>query len=116
MSLQNLLPIGQLLSGIGLMTAAIVAMWTLHFVHGRTLEMSWAAAFRALYAEFWNDDQMAVVRKWIISEEEYLKISELLRKRLASEKNLLNSEENDKLEKIDRFISLMVRIKLLGRR
>lgn len=120
MSLEELLAhgpqVGPYLSGIGLLIGAAAAWTTYAFYHRRTIEDNWVSTFRALYAEFWNDKKMGVVRKYLSSEEEYGKLDVILTKRLAVAENLLSSEENDILEILDRFCAMMVRILYFGRR
>jgi hypothetical protein len=103
MDVQWLGPVGQFLSGVGLVSGALVAWHTLRSVHHRTVEMNWLQSFRTLYAEFWNDDKMALCRKWIVSEQEYKRIGPLLERRLITTSNEMTSEENDDLECIDRL-------------
>lgn len=115
--LDTLNKIGPFLSSIALIAAAVAAWATFFVFHKKTLELQiqqknedWLKGFRLLYAEFWKDDKIALVRKWITSEEEYKIINEILSKRLECPDNLLSSDDNDKLEKIDRFCSIIVRI------
>ena len=104
--------IGPLVGGIGLIIGAVIALITYHFVHARSLEINWLNNFNSLYHEFWKDNEIAEVRQWITSENDYGMICKVLSNRgKPHEKNELASSDNEKLEKLDRFISLMVRIK-----
>lgn len=92
------------------------------FVNRRTLEIErlqaenrWIETFRALYADFWKDDQIAIVRRWITNEQEYSKLAAVLSARIQSDSNTLSPDENDMLEKIDRFCSVLVRIEYFGK-
>ena len=92
------------------------------FVNRRTLEIErlqaenrWIETFRALYADFWKDDQIAIVRRWITNEQEYSKLAAVLSARIQSDFNTLSPDENDMLEKIDRFCSVLVRIEYFGK-
>jgi hypothetical protein len=108
--------IGPYLSGIALMIAAAAAWNTYIFYHKRTMEDNWVTTFRALYGEFWNNEQMAQIRKYLSSDEEYQKLDKILTKRLEKRENSLSSEENDVLERLDRFCATMVRVLYFGNR
>jgi hypothetical protein len=98
-----------------ILTAA--AAWTTFFLYYRkTLDANWLDGFRRLYAEFWNDECAANVRRWLVSEEEYAELESILAKRLASDKNYLTVEENKRLDVIDRYCALMTRIVYFVRR
>ena len=107
---------GPLLSGLALSAAATAAWTTLLVYNRRTIEAAWIDSLRKLHAEFWNDDEMAKVRKWLSSESEYKKLEDILLRRLSADENNMSSEENDRLEDIDRFCALMSRIGYFGRR
>jgi hypothetical protein len=101
---------GQALGGLSLAVAAGMAVATLLLVHTRTGDREWVEGFRDMYAEFWKDDDIAEVRRWIVSEVEYPEIHAILSKRLKSNQNWLDESANKKLEKIDKFCSLLTRM------
>jgi hypothetical protein len=57
---------------------------------------------------------MAEVRKWIVNDNDYKPIELLLNQRNSTVACVVSSPDHDKLEKIDRFCSLMVRAKYFG--
>jgi hypothetical protein len=77
----------------------------------------WIDSFRILYAEFWKDPRIARVRRWIVSDEEYEMIKEVLIRRLdmPKENNKLSADENKILEDIDYFFALIGRIEFTRR-
>jgi gamma-glutamylcyclotransferase (GGCT)/AIG2-like uncharacterized protein YtfP len=104
---------GELLSGLSLFVGAIIAGVSYWNFNRRTLYASWMEKYREAYAEFWNDSVIAEVRSWIINKQQYASLENILVKRLASKENDLTSDENLKLEKLDRFCALIFRIDLL---
>lgn len=117
-SLDFFVKIAPLISGVAFLLAAIAAWVTVFLVNRRTANKDWVDGFRDIYREFWKDPDMAKVRLWIVSESEYCKIETILRKRLplpllcngrpdGSALNTLDATENDVLELIDRFCSVM---------
>lgn len=108
--------IAQLVTAFGIVLTASAGWVTYFFYHRKTLNENWGTVFRALYAEYWNSDDMAKMRKCIASEEEYAQLEVILRKRLSSVTNLMSSDENDVLEKVDKFCALMIRIISFGER
>jgi hypothetical protein len=76
--------------------------------------ISAVTSFRALYQEFWGEPIVSEVRRWIISEEEYKPIKCVLIERNndpSKNGNKLRPEANLKLDKLDRFLSTLVRIR-----
>ena len=107
--------IGPFLGGIGLITTAFLAILTYFLIHRRTTETSWIESFRILYGEFWKDNDVTQVRRWITNDEEYKVIEKILEKRMkATKNNDLSEEDNNNLEKLDRFCSVMMRIRYFG--
>ncbi|MCR6734315.1 MAG: hypothetical protein NVV83_09610 [Afipia sp.] len=83
---------------------------TLFVVHLHAKSYQWLEGFQSLYKSFWDDDEIARTRKFLVNDVTYITLRDVLKKRLASTNNNLTPEENDELEKIDRFCALMVRI------
>jgi hypothetical protein len=106
--------IGPYLSAFGILLGAAAAWTTYWFFHRRTSAATWLDTFRKLYKEFWKSDEMAKMRKYLASEEEYAKLEAILTKRLASQLNTVSSEDNDVLDLVDRFCALMIRILSFG--
>jgi hypothetical protein len=102
--------LGPLLSGFALLLAATATWVTYLFIARRTMQNAWIDTYRVLHAEFWKDDNIAIVRNWITSEVAYVEVEKILSERLKSEENHLNSSENQTLEKIDKFCALLIRI------
>jgi len=72
--------------------------------------------FRILYDEFWKEDgAVSKARRWIISEEEYNTTLKpvLLERNETGLHNKLAACKNEKMETIDRFCSILVRIQSL---
>jgi hypothetical protein len=107
--------IGPFLSGISLLIAAVIGVVSYIFIHRRAVQTAWIETFRTLYGEFWKDDEITQVRRWITNDEEYKDIKSMLDKRMeGGDNNSMSIEENDKIEKIDRFCSIMMRVKYFG--
>jgi len=51
--------VGQLMSGIALITTALCAGVTLTIISLQQRHKQWIDDFRALYAEFWNDEDIS---------------------------------------------------------
>lgn len=73
----------------------------------RQSENLWLDTFRTLHADFWNNQDMAIVRKWIACDEAYEEIRPILLNRLNHKQ--VSKEDYDKLEMIDKFGAFMVR-------
>jgi hypothetical protein len=108
----NALWVGPLLSGFSLAAAAGAAWTTYIFFHRKTMEAEWIDSYRSLYAEFWKDKDIASVRGFITNDIAYADIKLILEKRLASDSNTLDREENKQIELIDKFCALLIRVKL----
>lgn len=114
-TLEILNKIGPFLSGVSLLLAACAAWVTVFKINRRAMYMTWLDGFRALYAEFWQNRNIARVRSWISSDVEYAELEKILLERLKSKRNLLNAEANKTLEQIDQFCALLVRIEFFDR-
>lgn len=107
--------IGPFISGLSLAFGACAAWATVFVVNRRTLYMTWLDGFRTLYAEFWQNENMARVRTWICSDIEYGKLKDILTERLKTTDNLLDAEANEMLEYVDQFCALLVRIEFFDK-
>lgn len=105
---------GQLLSGIGLITGAIIGIYTAVIYNARQRDDAWLDRFRGLYEEFWKNPEMEEVRRWIVNENDYKNLDQLLRKRNETRECVVSIDDHKKLEKIDKFCSLMVRARTFG--
>ncbi len=100
-------PLGQLLSGIGLILTASCAGATLFWIGRQQRRKLWIDDFRALYAEFWSNKDVSMVRRWIISNKEYEDLRRILILRNVDPKNNnLSPDDNAKLDKVDKFCSI----------
>jgi|NGEPerStandDraft_6_1074524.scaffolds.fasta_scaffold222176_1 hypothetical protein len=108
--------LGPILSGFSLVAAAAAAWTTFIFYHRKTLDAAWIESYRLLYAEFWKDEDIAAVRNFITNDLAYAEIEPILDKRLSTDSNTLDHEDNKKIEQIDKFCALLIRVKLSERR
>lgn len=67
--------------------------------------------FQILYTEIWVNSDVSYVRRCIYNDEEYKDIEHILEKRNLVEHNNLTRQENNIIEKVDRFCSILVRVK-----
>jgi hypothetical protein len=107
--------IGSFIGGISLFFATLVAWITAYLVTEKNARLErYASAvnsFRLLYDEFWKPD-VAVARKWVISSTEYNTVLvPVLKNRNKKCLNELCDKQNATLEIMDRFLSVLVRIK-----
>jgi hypothetical protein len=102
--------LGPFISGIGMFAIAFAAWITLFVINRRALQMSWLDGFQKLYADFWDDEEIAIVRSWIASDIIYKGIESILIERLKTDNNLLDSKSYSAIDKIDKFCSLLVRM------
>ena len=73
--------------------------------------------FRALYAEFWNDKDISQVRRWIVSNKLYNELLKpILAQRIAEGYNDLDEDGSMKIDMIDKFMSLIIRLETLDAR
>jgi hypothetical protein len=103
-------PLGQLLSGIGLVITAFCASITLTVITLQQRRKQWIDDFRALYAEFWRDPDVSTVRRWIVSNKEYEGLRDILVRRNTTTENNLDAKDNAELDKVDKFCSIMIRV------
>jgi len=102
--------VGQLVGGIALLTTAFVAAATFILVTLWQANRQWAEDFRALIADFWKDEDASLVRMWVISDQLYSKeLKSVLIRRNAQKENALDHNDSAKLDKIDKFLSTLVR-------
>jgi hypothetical protein len=80
MTLLELGQLGQLLSGIGFIITASIAVATYFLFHRKQLDDSWLERFRTLYGEFWNNKDLREIRKYIVNNEDYDVVKKLLSK------------------------------------
>lgn len=99
--------INSAISAIAALAAAVIAYFAYRF-QVQTQEQEWYKNFNTLYAEFWNDPDMATVRSWIITSEGYSKIEPVIKNRLETQE--VSTSDYKILEKIDKFCSLLIRI------
>jgi len=102
--------LGPLMSAVALCAAAAGTWVTYIFFHRKNMQATWIDSYRALYAEFWKEDNNAIVRNFITSDIAYAGVERILIKRLKSDNNDLSDSENEVLERIDKFCALLVRI------
>ena len=57
--------------------------------------------------DFWENDELAKVRYWIISNEGYKEIEEVLKRWLSSSQGSATGDDSQILELIDRFCAKM---------
>jgi hypothetical protein len=104
-----------ILTAIGLLLTGTGAWATFFLISRRTVQISWGVGFRQEYAEFWKDDVVAVARRWITNDIEYAGISGLLAARIQKDENELSPDDNEKLDKIDRFLASLLRMHLFSK-
>jgi hypothetical protein len=75
----------------------------------------WIESFRTLYAEFWQNERIAKVRGFIVSDIDYETIRSVLVERLAMPKlhNSLTADKNAILEEIDNLCALLGRVEIV---
>lgn len=103
--------LGPLLSGTALLIAAVASWVTYAFYHRRTIQSAWIESYRLLYAEFWKDEKIAMVRHMITDDVTYTATEPILLARLKTDSNQLSEQDNQTLELIDRFCALLIRIR-----
>lgn len=119
---EDLAKYGPLVSGVSLAIGAAAAWYTAIRVTQRNAEKDRAQrveaerrraadTFQALCSEFWHNEDASYIRRCIVNEKEYPDIAPILAKRNATKYNELSREDNDVIEKIDRFCFLLVRMK-----
>jgi hypothetical protein len=112
--------LGSFIGGLSLFFSAIVIWIEAHSITRRnaTIERQTTAinSFRLLYDEFWKEKEVAKIRRMIVSSDEYKQILKpILDKRndmdARGELNSLCSKENLILDEVDRFFSVLVRMR-----
>ena len=109
--LDMLAKIGPFLGGIGLLAGAFIGAFTSYRVTRRQAEDAWVDRFRVLYGEFWKEEPIIEVREWVINDNSYKEIEGILRDRNAKERCEVSHTDHIILDKIDRFCSMIARIK-----
>jgi hypothetical protein len=106
--------IGQLMSGAGVLITSLCAAVTVTIISLYQKRKQWVDDFRALYAEFWNDKDISQVRRWIVSNKLYDEILKpLLTQRIEKGYNDLDEDGSIKIDMIDKFMSLIIRLETL---
>jgi hypothetical protein len=101
--------LGELLSGIGTIVIAVIAS----IISLQQYRKQWFDDFRTVYAEFWNDKEATEVRRWISSRKQYDDVLKpVLVRRNQQKENNLEQEDNVILDKLDKFLSIMVRLQV----
>jgi hypothetical protein len=76
-------------------------------IGSRKYQAEWYANFRGLHRDFWKDEHMAKVRKWIANPAAYRnELLPILQRRAVSPEQV-TAEEYDSLETVDRFCALL---------
>ncbi len=94
-------------SAAALFTGALVAFRAFQ-LNRRTVQEPWSVVFRELHKEFWNDPDLAKVRAWLCSNEAYE--SELLPVLEERKAKTAGTEAHTKLEALDKYCALLVRV------
>jgi hypothetical protein len=106
--------IGQLMSGAGVLITSLCAGVTVTLVSLHQKRKQWVDDFRALYAEFWNDKDISQVRRWIVSNKLYTEVLKpILAQRIEKGYNDLDEDGSMKIDMIDKFMSLIIRLETL---
>jgi hypothetical protein len=108
--------VGSFIGGVSLFVTAIAIWFEANTITARNFQVDQYVnavnAFRSIYDEFWTEDDIAEVRCWLVSEVEYNEnLRGILADRCKSEINRLKHEHNHKLDKLDRFLAVLVRIR-----
>jgi hypothetical protein len=106
--------IGQLMSGTGVLITSLCAGVTVTIISLYQKRKQWVDDFRALYAEFWNDKDISQVRRWIVSNKLYNDVLKpVLTQRIEKGYNDLDEDGSMKIDMIDKFMSLIIRLETL---
>jgi hypothetical protein len=106
--------IGQLMSGTGVLITSLCAGVTVTIISLYQKRKQWVDDFRALYAEFWNDKDISQVRRWIVSNTLYNEVLKpVLAQRIEKGYNDLDEDGSIKIDMIDKFMSLIIRLETL---
>jgi len=101
---------GQLMAGIGIIITALCAGATLIVISLQQKRKQWVDDFRALYAEFWKDNNASQVRMWIVSDKLYNDVLKSILKQRNAGCNDLDEGASIILDRVDRFISLILQL------
>jgi hypothetical protein len=106
--------IGQLMSGAGVLMTSLCAGVTVTLISLYQKRKQWVDDFRALYTEFWNDKDISQVRRWIVSNTLYNEVLKpVLTQRIERGYNDLDEDGSMKIDMIDKFMSLIIRLETL---
>jgi hypothetical protein len=106
--------IGQLMSGTGVLITSLCAGVTVTIISLYQKRKQWVDDFRTLYAEFWNDKDISQVRRWIVSNKLYNEVLKpVLTDRIEKGYNDLDEDGSMKIDMIDKFMSLIIRLETL---
>ena len=105
---------GQLMSGAGVLMTSLCAGVTVTIISLYQKRKQWVDDFRALYTEFWNDKDISQVRRWIVSNKLYHAVLKpVLKQRIERGYNDLDEDGSMKIDMIDKFMSLIIRLETL---
>jgi len=106
--------IGQLMSGAGVLITSLCAGATVTLISLYQKRKQWVNDFSMLYAEFWNDKEIGQVRRWIVSNKLYNEaLKPVLTQRVEKGYNDLDEDGSMKIDMIDKFMSLIIRLETL---
>jgi hypothetical protein len=106
--------IGQLMSGAGVLVTSLCAGVTVTLISLYQKCRQWVDDFRTLYAEFWNDQDIGQVRRWIVSNKLYHDVLQpVLTQRIEQGYNDLDEDGSMKIDMIDKFMSLIIQLETL---
>jgi hypothetical protein len=106
--------IGQFMSGAGVLLTSLCAGVTVTLISLYQKRKQWVDDFRALYTEFWNDKDISQVRRWIVSNKLYNEVLKpVLKQRIERGYNDLDEDGSMKIDMIDKFMSLIIRLETL---
>jgi hypothetical protein len=107
--------IGQVMAGISLVVTATVAVVTFRVIHVAQRRKQWADDVRALSAKFWKDEDVSLVRRWIISDLLYREnLETILMLRNARKENQMGYVGSMILDKLDQFCAQIIEFQLLA--
>jgi hypothetical protein len=107
--------IGQLMSGAGVLMTSLCAGVTVTLISLYQKRKQLVGDFSTLYAEFWNDKDSSQVRRWIVSNKLYNEVLKpVLTQRVEKGYNDLDEDGSMKIDMIDKFMSLIIRLETLA--
>ena len=102
------------MSGAGVLITSLCAGVTVTLISLYQKRKQWVDDFRTLYAEFWNDKDISQVRRWIVSNKLYNEVLKpVLTQRVEKGYNDLDEDGSMKIDMIDKFMSLIIRLETL---